>query len=75
MSKRQHDSTYRGFVITYAGKILVQYPSKRAHNGFYLASDNQRWDGGLGIHEWEPIARDDPRIEAGGHEALEWLTL
>jgi hypothetical protein len=60
-----------GYVVTEDGLILVQVPSEESRWGFYLADDDQGWDGGFGIaSEWDLIADDDPRITEDDRERL-----
>lgn len=42
--------------------------------GFTLYSDDQSWEGGIGIAvSWEVIEDDDPRITVQHREALGYL--
>lgn len=62
------------WVITEGGTILVQVPDATSEWGFYLADDEQTWDGGFGVAgEWVPIPRDDPRITQEDRDAMEWM--
>jgi len=71
--KAQHENQ-SGFVITDNGTILVQISDPTASSGFYLADDDQTWDGGFGVAQnWEMISYDDPRITNEDHERLDWL--
>jgi hypothetical protein len=63
-----------GFVITDCGTILIQRPDPSSRWGFYLADEDQAWDGGFGVaSEWELLAEDDPRITDADRERLGWL--
>ena len=63
-----------GYVVTTDGTILVQVADPTSRWGFYLADDDQTWDGGLGAAaEWELIADDDPRITDDDRERLAWI--
>lgn len=62
-----------GYVITTDGTILVQTPNQDSQWGFSLASDDQSWDGGFGIGEWELIEDDDKRITDDERENLGWI--
>lgn len=63
-----------GYVLTDDGLILVQVPDPDSRWGFYLADDDQSWDGGFGIAgKWELLSADDPRISADDHERLDFM--
>lgn len=62
------------YVVTEKGEILVQIPNPESRWGFYLADEDQSWDGGFGIaSEWHLIADDDPRITEEIREQLGWI--
>jgi hypothetical protein len=68
------EKTHCGYVITETGKVLVQVPDTDSRWGFYLADDDQTWDGGFGVaSEWDAIADDDPRITDDDRERLGWI--
>ena len=53
---------YKGYVKTNDGLdgLFVQIPDPSSQWGFYLASDDQTWDGGFGIAEsWEPVKTEE----------------
>lgn len=69
----RNTTTYRGFVITDRGNVLVQLPADNEW-GFSLHSDDQEWPGGLGIaDEWGGVDASDPRITDDEREELFWL--
>jgi hypothetical protein len=68
------DTIRAGYVITETGKVLVQVPDESSRWGFYLADDDQTWDGGFGVaSEWDLVADDDPRITDADRERLGWI--
>jgi hypothetical protein len=68
------ESIPASYVLTADGTVLVQVPNPNSRWGFYLADDDQSWDGGLGVaSEWERIEDDDPRITEEDRERLEMI--
>jgi hypothetical protein len=61
-----------GYVVDKNNNVFVQIPSDNQW-GFAIASDDQTWDGGIGIGEWTLIADDDPRITDDIRESLQWI--
>jgi hypothetical protein len=62
------------YVVTAQGEILVQVADPDSRWGFYLADDDQSWDGGIGAaSEWEIVPDDDPRITPEIREQLGWI--
>jgi hypothetical protein len=48
------------FVRTDSGDYFVQVPDPDSRWGFYLADDDQTWDGGFGIaSSWEAVKEED----------------
>lgn len=67
------EKIHAGYVATEGGEVLVQVPDDNRW-GFYLADDDQSWDGGFGVAaSWEAIADDDPRIADEVRERLEHI--
>ena len=65
---------HKGYVITNLNQILVQVPDTESRYGFYLADDDQTFDGGLGVAEsWEAIPENDPRINREVKDRLGWM--
>jgi hypothetical protein len=65
---------HTGYVLTDDGSILAQIPDESNRWGFYLADDDQTWDGGIGVaSSWEPLADDDARITDDDRERLQWV--
>lgn len=63
-----------GYVITEDGTILVQVPNPDSRWGFYLADEDQSWDGGFGIaSSWDLIPDDDPRVTDEIRDRLGWI--
>ncbi|MGE4195973.1 MAG: hypothetical protein AB7G11_02470 [Phycisphaerales bacterium] len=63
-----------GYILTESGDIYVQVPNPESRWGFYLADDDQSWDGGIGLaSSWELLDEDDPRITDDDRERLEWI--
>lgn len=62
-----------GYVLTDAGDILVQIPDDNRW-GFYLADEDETWEGGFGVaSSWEPLDDDDARITDADRERLGWI--
>lgn len=69
-----HDEVALGYVLTDKGDIYLQVPDPSQRWGFYLADDEQSWDGGVGIaKDWEVLAEDDPRITPEIADRLSWM--
>ena len=65
---------HEGYVITNRNQILVQVPDTESRYGFYLADDDQTFDGGVGVAEsWEAIPENDPRISREVKDRLGWM--
>lgn len=67
------EEVYKGYVRTNTGKVLVQIPDPESHWGFYLADEEQSWDGGLGItaSAWEVISESE--VSEEDKERLGWI--
>jgi hypothetical protein len=61
-----------GYVIDKNDNIFVQIPSDNQF-GFSIASDDQTWEGGIGLGEWMLLENDDPRITEDVKESLQWI--
>jgi hypothetical protein len=67
----QANEVKAGYVLTEDGSILLQIPDPDSRWGFYLADDDQSWDGGFGVaSEWELLDDSDPRITDADRERL-----
>jgi hypothetical protein len=69
---QDEEDVYKGYVKTSDGKILLQIPDPQSRWGFYLADEEQSWDGGLGIAtSWEVI--DPSEVSKEDKERLGWI--
>lgn len=70
--EEDEEEVYKGYVRTNTGEILVQIPDPESHWGFYLADEEQTWDGGFGIaSSWKPI--DAKKVSKKDKERLGWI--
>lgn len=54
--------------------IFLQIPADNQW-GFAICDDEQSWAGGIGsgLASWEQLSKNDPRINAGDRDRLEWI--
>lgn len=69
----EDEEVYKGYVRTNTGEVLVQVPDPESYWGFYLADEEQSWDGGLGIlaSAFEAISESEASEE--DKERLGWI--
>lgn len=70
--EEDEEVSYKGYVRTDTGEIMVQIPDSESRFGFYLANEEQSWDGGIGIAaSWEAISKSD--VSEEDKERLGWI--
>lgn len=66
-------SIYKGYVRTNKGEILVQIPDPQSRWGFYLADEEQTWDGGFGILASAFFSISEKKVSKKDKERLGWI--
>jgi hypothetical protein len=70
--EEEEDEIFKGYVKAENGRIFVQIPDPQSRWGFYIADEEQSWDGGLGIAgQFEDL--DPSEVSAADKERLGWI--